>query len=289
MKTFEGKVAVVTGAASGIGRALALRFGREGMKVVLADVESGALAQAKAELTQAGVESIAVKTDVMQADALHSLAEQTLDEFGAAHILCNNAGVFAGGLSWEAPLSDYEWVLGVNVWGVLHGIRAFVPIMLEQDTECHIVNTASMAAVTTSPLAAAYYMSKHAVLSLSETLYHELSQRGSKIGVSALCPELISTGIGKAQRNRPEHLQRKDGEGDTPETAAVEGAINAMIDAQGAPPERMAERVVEGIRDNRFYILSEPGDGWRTACNTRLEDIRSARNPSLVVPEVPPG
>jgi NAD(P)-dependent dehydrogenase (short-subunit alcohol dehydrogenase family) len=225
----------------------------------------------------------------MQADALRALAERTLDEFGAVHILCNNAGVFAGGLSWEAPLSDYEWVLGVNVWGVLHGIRAFVPTMLEQDTACHIVNTASMAGVTTAPLAGAYYMSKHAVLSLSETLYHELGQRGSKIGVSALCPELISTGIGRAGRNRPEHLQRKEGEGDSPETAAVEGAINTMIDAHGAPPDLMAERVVQAIRADRFYILSDEGDGWRTACNTRLEDIRLARNPSLVVPEVPGG
>ena len=288
MIEFEGKVAVVTGAASGIGRALAGCFGKQGMKVVLADIESGALAEASAALAKDGVETLAVQTDVMQADALRALAEQTLEAFGAVHILCNNAGVFAGGLSWEAPLSDYEWVFGVNVWGVLHGIRAFVPIMLEQDTECHIVNTASMAAVTSSPLVASYYMSKHAVLSLSETLYHELTQRGGKIGVSALCPELVATGIGSAERNRPEHLQRKDGEGDSPEAAVVENAIKAMTD-QGAPPAMIAERVLEAVRENRFYILSDDGNGWRTACNTRLEDIRLARNPTLMMPEVPTG
>jgi NAD(P)-dependent dehydrogenase (short-subunit alcohol dehydrogenase family) len=151
MQELRGRVAVVTGAASGIGRALAERFAAEGMKVVLADVEPGALADAAHALARAGAETLAVETDVSRAEQVEALARRTLDAFGAVHVVCNNAGVFAGGPCWEAPLADYEWLLGVNVWGVIHGIRSFVPILLEQGDEGHVVNTASMAAVTTLP------------------------------------------------------------------------------------------------------------------------------------------
>src|SRR5262249_14844944 len=163
----------VTGGASGIGRALAETFGREAMKVVLADVESGALAAAARELGASGVDVLAVETDVTRPADVDRLAERTLARFGAVHVVCNNAGVSAGGLSWSAPLEDYQWMLGVNMWGVIHGVRTFVPIMLRQGDEGHVVNTASMAAVTALPYAAAYHMSKHAVLALSEVLYHE--------------------------------------------------------------------------------------------------------------------
>jgi NAD(P)-dependent dehydrogenase (short-subunit alcohol dehydrogenase family) len=284
MQEFSGRVAVVTGAASGIGRALAQRFGAEGMKVVLADIEPGALDAAAAELASEGVETRAVVTDVTQPDQVSALAERTLDAFGGVHVVCNNAGVFAGGLSWEAPISDYEWVLGVNTWGVIHGIRTFVPILLAQGEVGHVVNTASMAAVTTTPLSGAYTMSKHAVLSISETLFLELEQRGAPIGVSALCPELISTRIGEAGRNRPEHLQRKQGEGGSPETELVEGAIREYV-SQGAPPAIIAERVLDAVRNDRFYVLCDDDDDWRKACNTRLENIRLGRNPSFVAPE----
>ncbi len=282
MQELRDRVAVVTGAASGIGRALSARLGAEGMKLVLADVEAEPLEHAARELEETGVETLAVRTDVARADSVSALAERALHRFGAVHVVCNNAGVFAGGLSWQAPVSDYEWVLGVNVWGVIHGIRTFVPILMQQD-EGHVVNTASMAALTSSPLAGAYYMSKHAVLSLSESLFHELSAQAPHVGISAVCPELISTGIGRAQRNRPPHLARKDGEA-TAETEVVEGALAGFM-SQGAPPAVIADRTLEAIRERRFYVLAPEGDGWREAAKVRLDDLREARNPTHVVPD----
>ncbi|NRA97458.1 MAG: SDR family NAD(P)-dependent oxidoreductase [Planctomycetes bacterium] len=275
MKELRDRVAIVTGAASGIGLALSRRFAAEGMRVVLADVEEDALEAARRELVDGGAETIAVRTDVSQVDQVSALAEATLDAFGKAHVLCNNAGVFAAGASWQAPLSDFEWVFGVNVWGVLHGIRSFVPIMLEQNEPAHIVNTASMAGVTRAPLVSAYYMSKHAVVSLSETLYLELED--GPIGVSMLCPEVINTRIGRSERNRPPHLKR--GEEEEPTSTLVESSLAEAIH-QGLDPSVMADRVVNGIRDDQLYILSEEGGAWREVCNARLDDIRLARNPS---------
>jgi NAD(P)-dependent dehydrogenase (short-subunit alcohol dehydrogenase family) len=282
VKELSGRVAVVTGAAGGIGRALAERFAGEGMRVVLADVDAAALAGAERALRERGAEVLAVPTDVSRADAVAALAERTLEAFGGVHVVCNNAGVFAAGPSWQAPLSDYEFVLGVNVWGVIHGVRSFVPILLERGEEGHVVNTASMAALTSMPLTAAYTMSKHAVLALSETLYHELRGRGAPIGVSALCPEAVATGIGHSERVRPPHLSRKSGEAEGPEFALVEGAIRETI-ARGLDPQRIAERVVRAIREDRFYVLPEQ-DPWLGACAARLEDIRLGRNPTLAVP-----
>lgn len=284
MQDFEGKVAVVTGGASGIGRALGQRLGGLGMRVVLADVEADALTDAVATLERSGAEALGVLTDVSSADSVSALAERTLDAFGAVHVVCNNAGVFAGGQSWAQPLSDYEWVLGVNVWGVIHGIRTFVPILLEQGQGGHVVNTASMAGLTNAPLSGAYTLSKHAVVAISETLHLELQGRTPAIGVSVLCPELIKTGIGRSFRNRPAHLKRDDdGEG-PPERALVEGAIASAV-AYGVDPMVMAERVEQGIRDERFYLLPPSDDPWRKACETRLEDIRLGRNPTFATPD----
>jgi NAD(P)-dependent dehydrogenase (short-subunit alcohol dehydrogenase family) len=272
-------VAVVTGAASGIGRALAACFAGEGMRVVLADVEPDALAAAARELEKTGCEVLAALTDVSRAEQVEALARGALDRFGAVHIVCNNAGVFTGGLSWEAPLSDYEWVMGVNVWGVIHGIRSFVPILLAQGGEGHVVNTASMAALTSMPYAGIYHMSKHAVLALSECLHHELVLRGSQVRVSALCPELVATRIDTAERNRPAHLRSEPGAG--PERELVHQAIKTGI-AGGTPPARIAERVLDAIREQRFYVLSE--DAWRRSSEVRCEDVRLARNPTLAPP-----
>jgi NAD(P)-dependent dehydrogenase (short-subunit alcohol dehydrogenase family) len=280
VQELRGKVAVVTGAASGIGLALAKRLGTEGMRLVLADVEPAALAGAKAALEGAGVDCVAVPTDVTRADAVAALAERTLDVFGAVHVVCNNAGVFAGGLSWEAPLSDYEWVLGVNTWGVIHGVRNFVPILLRQGEPAHVVNVASMAALTSGPLSAAYFMSKHAVLALSESLFLELRQKGAPIGVSVVCPELIATRIGDADRNRPPHWKRGDAPA-SPERDLVEGAIRIATRTQGAPPETIAERTLAAIREDRFYVLAPEGDPWRTAAHARLDAIRHERNPGM--------
>jgi NAD(P)-dependent dehydrogenase (short-subunit alcohol dehydrogenase family) len=283
MRELRGKVAVVTGAASGIGRALAEALAGEGMAVVAADLDGAPLREAERALAAGGARVAAVPTDVTRADQVSALAERALDAFGAVHVVCNNAGVFAAGPSWQAPLSDYEWVFGVNVFGVVHGIRTFVPILLEQNVEAHVVNTASMAALTSMPLTAAYTASKHAVLALSETLYHELRGRGAPIGVSALCPEAVATGIGHSERVRPPHLARKSGEAEGPEFALVEQGIRSVI-AQGVPPAKIAARVVRAIREDRFYVLPDADDPWLAACDARLEDVRARRNPTFAVP-----
>jgi len=279
LEDLKGKVAVVTGAASGIGKALATRFVEEGMKVVLADVERDALREVTREFESAGAEVLAVRTDVAQADDLSALAEATLERFGKVHVLCNNAGVFAGGFSWKAPPSDWEWVLGVNLYGIIHGLRAFVPIFLEQGEPGHIVNTVSMAGLINTPFSGPYNVSKHAAMSLTETLYHELRLKQSPVGVSALCPELIRTGIGGGERNRPAHLKRPAGT-ESEEQAFVEETIKTST-ATGLDPSRMAARVVEGIRTDRFYLLAEEGGNWDAACLQRLEDIRLRRNPTF--------
>lgn len=281
MERFEGRTAVITGGASGIGRALAFACAGRGMRIALADLEPEALAGTAKSLEARGARVVAVRTDVSQADSVQALAERVLDAFGAVHLVCNNAGVFTGGTCWQSPLSDWEWVLGVNVWGVIHGIRSFVPLLIEQG-EGHVLNTASMAGVVALPFTAPYVMSKHAVVSLSESLFLELEARQSGVGVSVLCPEMVHTRIGDSGRNRPEHLKRDDAP--HPERELVEGALRSSVD-QGVAPEVVAERALEAVREGRLYVFPPPGDPWRKACDARLDDLREARNPSGVVPE----
>ncbi len=280
MKEFEDKVAVVTGAASGIGKALAERLAARGMKIVVADVERDAAQSVAADLAQTGAQTLAVQTDVTDPESVQQLADATLERFGAVHLLCNNAGVFAAGVSWESPLSDYEWVLGVNMWGVLHGIRTFTPIFVEQGVEAHIVNTSSMAGVTSMPFCSAYHMSKHAVVSLSECLYHELSMKAPNVGVSVLCPEGVATRIDRSERNRPQGLVV---DGDASAESEIVTAALAETVRTGVDPVVIADRVIAAVEAGQFYILSE--EGWREACHSRLDDVRAARNPTLAVPE----
>lgn len=280
MKDFSDKTAVITGGASGIGRAMGALFLDKGMNVVLADIEQKALDSTVAALNASG-RCVGVVTDVSKAEDVQHLADSAVAEFGGIHIACNNAGVFAGGLMWEESVADFQWQLDVNVWGVIHGIRTFVPIMAAQDSECHIVNTSSMAALTAMPYSGIYHMTKHAVLGLSESLYHELAFHVPNVKVSVLCPEAINTGISASERNRPSAYSR---DGDIVESDARTIVSEALMDsvAVGIGPEVMAQRVFDGIVAERFYLLSE--EAWRDAANTRLDDIRLARNPTFAPP-----
>jgi NAD(P)-dependent dehydrogenase (short-subunit alcohol dehydrogenase family) len=274
----RGRTAVVTGAASGIGRALARRCAESGMRVVLADVEAAPLSEAARELEKQGAQALAVVTDVSRPDALEALAARAEDAFGAVHLVCNNAGVFAGGLSYEAPLADYEWVFAVNVWGVLHGLRTFVPRLLAQG-EGHVLITASMAALTATPFAAPYVMSKHAVLALAESLHLELRARSAPVGVSVVCPEMMRTGIGESRRNQPGGAS----EVTTPERELVEGALRAGC-ATGIDPDVIAVRALEAVREGRFYVLPPARDPWNAAMRARQDDLRAGGDLRLSLP-----
>jgi NAD(P)-dependent dehydrogenase (short-subunit alcohol dehydrogenase family) len=275
VRDLRGKVAVVTGGASGIGRALADRFGAEGMRVAVADVEEETLRAAEHELAGAGVEVLAVATDVSLAESVDELARRTLERFGAVHVVCNNAGVSASGPSWEMPLASWEWVLGVNLWGVIHGLRAFVPIMVEQG-EGHVVNTASVAGLRAAPSTAAYSASKHAVVAISESLHHELAMAGSAVRVSALCPDWVATRILDADRNWLPRLGAPPERAVDPAREVVREWARQQV-ASGAAPADVAGLVVDAIRAERFWVLTDPGSAW--LARDRGESIVEGRNP----------
>jgi NAD(P)-dependent dehydrogenase (short-subunit alcohol dehydrogenase family) len=281
MKDFQSKVAVITGAASGIGRALAEKCVLEGMKVVLADVEEQALSRTVDELRNLGGEVRSVMTDVSSAESVEALAEDAFTSYGAVHLLFNNAGVGAGSTVWESSLADWKWVLGVNLWGVIHGVHYFVPRMLAQNEQCHIVNTASSAGLIASTDIGIYKVSKHGVVTLSETLALELSERKANIKVSVLCPEWVNTRITEAERNRPESLQNAST--DSPpsaETQAVMQAIARVVKA-GISPAQVADTVFEAVRQEKFYIFTHPTT--KVAVQVRMDDILNERQPRNIM------
>lgn len=278
MQEFRGKVAVITGAGRGIGRALALHCAKEGMNVVLAGIGMDSLSRTAAELQALGAEALAVQTDVSKAAAVDALAEKTLDRFGAVHLLVNNAGVSGGSTMWGSTLADWEWVLGVNVWGVIHGLRRFVPIMLEQDEPSHIVNVSSISGLITHAGGGIYRASKHAVVAISETLFMELAEKNDRVKVSVFCPAGVQTDFGTSSRNRPVALQNElSHEVEILPESAKTGAIIRKKVAEGQTPERVAAFVFQAIRDERFYILSHPEEN--DAIRLRMEDLLQGRNP----------
>ena len=261
MREFAGKTAVVTGAASGMGLAFARRFAAEGMNVVLADIEQDALEAQVQRLQQEERSVLGVTVNTMRRETLERLRDETIERFGNVHILCNNAGVagrddalgVAGGhtATWEIPDNTWEWIMGVNFWGVLYGLQVFVPHMLEHGEEGHIVNTASLAALI--PSGSAYAVSKHAVLTLTEGLYQQFEQLGANLSASVLCPGLVNTSILQAERNRPEELGDKLIEIPDEEAAMLEGMF-----AQATDPADVAELVYQAIVEQRCYILPHP-------------------------------
>jgi NAD(P)-dependent dehydrogenase (short-subunit alcohol dehydrogenase family) len=252
MKDFVDKVAVVTGAASGIGRAIAERCAQERMKIVLADIEEAALVETEREMTASGAKVLAVLTDVSSYRDVEALADKALEAFGAVHLLCNCAGVGGGTSIWESTINDWKWVLGSNLWGVIHGVHAFLPTMLRQDTEGHIVNTSSIAGMTAGPGMGIYRVTKHGVVALSETLHYELEQRHAKVKVSVLCPGFVKTRIVDAERNRPPDLRNDPAEVITsPEHDALMQAVRQAVEG-GIPASTVADQVFRAVREERL-------------------------------------
>ncbi len=278
MKDFQNKVAVVTGAASGIGRALAEKSAALGMKIVLADVEEPALKQAEQELKASGADVIAVRTDVSQARDVEALANLTFTTYGAVHLLFNNAGVSVSKTVWGSSLADWQWVLGVNLWGVIYGIHFFVPRMLAQGSEGHIVNTASGAGLVAHTGQACYSVSKHGVVALSETLALELAAHGASLKASLLVPGWVNTRITEAERNRPQALQSAAEQEQAPPEGTSWQQVSQQALQAGMSSLQVAEMTFDAIRQDKFYIFTDP-NLIKPGVQMRMEDILQERSP----------
>lgn len=276
MKDLNDKIAVVTGGASGIGRAMADRFAAAGMKLAIVDIEDGPLQDAARELRQAGADVLPCRVDVSDGDAMDGLAKQVLDHFGAVHVVCNNAGVGSGGLMWELETAEWEFAIGPNLWGVIHGVRVFAPHLVEQD-EGHIVNTASMAGLINVAGMGPYNVTKGAVVSLSETLYSDLEAAGSNVGTSVLCPGFVNTKIWDAGRHKTGELADAEPKGTPEEREAAEKMIRGVME-QAKPAAEVANAVYDAIIEKRFYILTHASA--KTEFEARAQRLLTDQNPA---------
>ncbi len=285
MKSFKDKVAVITGAASGIGLGLARKCTQLGMRTVLADIEEAALIKAESQLKAEGAQVIPVVVDISKIKDIQKLSRETLKAYGGVDLLFNNAGVATGQSIWESSLKDCEWVINVNLLGVLHSIREFVPIMLEQKTQSHIVNTSSLAGMASFHPCALYQLTKHGVVALSEQLHHDLAIRGANIKVSVLCPGFVNTSIMDSERNRPEQYIDAGIETEAPvEPDPMEAAFRQMVE-DGMAPLKVADIVFEAIKNERFFIFTHPE--IKEMVQARMGDILEERNPVLPPFELP--
>ena len=281
MKTFKGRTAVITGAGSGFGLETSRIAAREGMNVVMADVQADALDKAAAEVAAGGAKVLPWRLDVSKAAEVEALGAAVQERFGAPHFVFNNAGVGSGGLIWENSVKDWEWVLGVNLMGVVHGVRVFTPMMLaaaaaDPDYEGHIVNTASMAGLLNPPNMGVYNVSKHAVVSLTETLYQDLALVSGQVTASVLCPYFVPTGIQASERNRPADA---GGQGRPTRSQLVQKALTDKAVSSGkVSAAQVAQFVFDALAARRFYIYSHPKT--LGSVQTRLEDVMQARNPT---------
>jgi NAD(P)-dependent dehydrogenase (short-subunit alcohol dehydrogenase family) len=276
MNDLKGKVAAVTGAASGLGRSMALAFADEGTHVALGDVDEKGLQDTEHAVRERGVKATSLRVDVARAPDVEAFRERALSALGAVHIVCNNAGVSPLGAAWENSVADWQWILGVNLWGVIHGVRAFTPHLMAQN-EGHIVNTASVSGLISVPGSAAYNVTKHAVVTLSESLHHDLRERNSAVGVSVLCPAYVPTRITESERSRPPELAASQ---KSKETLAREAMLRKAVTSGKVSADQVAQAVVAAVKENRFYILTHPR--IKGAIQARMEDIlegRAPRNP----------
>ena len=272
MQDLADRVAVITGAASGIGQGLAWRFAREGMKLVLADIEEAALLEVEKELRLGGTSVLAVKTDVSRKASVFALADRAFDAFGRVHIVCNNAGVSGGlGPIWDIPDQDWEWIMAVNVYGVLHGIQAFVPRMIEHGEEGLILNTSSVVGLTTGT-SSVYGVTKHAVSRMTEGLHDDLRAAGSKLRAAVLVPGATATNILYADRNRPQDLLVSRSEEAQAALIQRRQTRHEQLQEIGMTPEQLADITLEGIRQDRLYIIADPERTTREV-RLRLEGI----------------
>ena len=276
MKEFRGRTAVITGAASGIGLELARRAAAEGMNLVLADIEAGRLEAAIAGLGIEPARVLAQRTDVSREQDVKALADAAFARFGGVHLLCNNAGVGLTRVSWELSTADWNWVLGVDLWSVIHGIQHFVPRMLQQAEGGHLVNTSSVAGLLSTPGMAAYNVAKHGVVTLSETMYHELQAAKATVGVSVLCPAWVPTGIHQSARNRQQEFGQPKPAGGL--SAAYEERMGQAVKAGRLTATDIANEVFAAVQEDRFYVI--PHRKLNHAIQLRMDDIMNLRNPT---------